>query len=68
MYLPNSLFNDSSVVSFKNEECTTTMSTAMNGLCVSSEDCTETSGTASGNCASGFGVCCFYRYQNFTKK
>merc|ERR1719479_29595 len=49
-----------SVVSFKNEECTTTMSTAMNGLCVSSEDCTETSGTASGNCASGFGVCCFY--------
>ena len=55
------MFNDSSVVSFKNEECTTTMSTAMNGLCVSSEDCTETSGTASGNCASGFGVCCFHK-------
>lgn len=49
-----------SVVSFKNEECTTTMDPAMNGLCVSSDECGENGGTASGNCASGFGVCCFH--------
>ena len=48
-----------SVVTFKNEECTTIMDTGMNGLCQSVNDCSENSGTASGNCASGFGVCCF---------
>ena len=30
----------------------------MLGLCVTSEQCTEDGGEASGNCASGFGVCC----------
>jgi len=50
-----------SVVTFKNEECTTTMDPAMNGICQSTEDCTESGGTASGNCASGFGVCCFHK-------
>merc|ERR1712088_289158 len=50
-----------SVVTFKNEECTTTMDPAMNGICQSVEDCTESGGTASGNCASGFGVCCFHK-------
>merc|ERR1719219_834095 len=33
----------------------------MNGICQSVEDCTESGGTASGNCASGFGVCCFHK-------
>merc|ERR1712223_2021725 len=33
----------------------------MNGICQSTEDCTESGGTASGNCASGFGVCCFHK-------
>ena len=50
-----------SVVTFKNEECTTVMDSGMNGLCQSVNDCSENSGTASGNCASGFGVCCFYK-------
>jgi len=50
-----------SVVTFKNEECTTTMDPAMNGICVSSTDCSDSGGTASGNCASGFGVCCFHK-------
>merc|ERR1711992_481763 len=33
----------------------------MNGICVSSTDCSDSGGTASGNCASGFGVCCFHK-------
>merc|ERR1719189_325928 len=31
----------------------------MLGLCLTSTECSDRSGTASGNCASGFGVCCF---------
>ena len=53
-----------SVVTFKNLECTTQMSTndnAMKGICQTAEDCGENNGMASGNCASGFGVCCFYK-------
>jgi len=52
------------VVTFKNLECTTQMSTsnnAMKGICQTAEDCGENNGMASGNCASGFGVCCFYK-------
>jgi len=51
-----------SVVTFPNEPCTTTMTPAMTGICVTSEECTNSGdivATASGNCASGFGVCCF---------
>merc|ERR1711910_209361 len=51
-----------SVVTFPNEICTTTMTPAMSGICVTAEECTnsgDTVATASGNCASGFGVCCF---------
>jgi len=29
------------------------------GICVTKEECGDRSGKASGNCASGFGVCCF---------
>jgi len=49
-----------SVVTFKNEECTTTMETTMKGVCQTAEECGDSGGTASGNCASGFGVCCFH--------
>jgi len=48
-----------SVVSFPNDECQTIMDAAMTGICVTTEECDDRSGTASGNCASGFGVCCF---------
>jgi len=48
-----------SVVSFPNDECTTTMDPTMQGICKTVEECTEDGGEASGNCASGFGVCCF---------
>merc|ERR1712241_1296602 len=53
-----------SVVTFPNVECTTTMTPAMKGTCVTQDECQNTGNTvatASGNCASGFGVCCFRR-------
>merc|ERR1711936_1306819 len=53
-----------SVVTFPNVECTTTMTPAMKGICVTQDECQNTGNTiatASGNCASGFGVCCFRR-------
>lgn len=49
-----------SVVTFPNDECQTNMAD-MKGVCVSSEECSDNGGTASGNCASSFGVCCFYK-------
>merc|ERR1712008_620299 len=48
-----------SVVTFPNDECTTVMDPTMRGLCITAEECTDQGGTASGNCASGFGVRCF---------
>ena len=44
------------IVSFKNDPCTS--GTGNNGTCYSSSDCNRLGGTASGSCASGFGVCC----------
>jgi len=56
-----------SVVTFPNTACVTTMGAMgqgaggepMLGLCRTPEECTEDGGEPSGNCASGFGVCCF---------
>jgi len=47
-----------SVVSFPNDACQTKVAD-VTGICITSEECDNRSGTASGNCASGFGVCCF---------
>jgi len=52
------LFN---VVTFPNVECQSTKDTTNKGTCFSSTECSEKSGTAEGNCASGFGVCCIVR-------
>jgi len=52
-----SLFN---VVQFPNDVCTTTSSTFTKGTCFSSSECSSKSGTATGNCAAGFGVCCVF--------
>lgn len=52
-----------SVVTFKNEECTSETSFtggAVKGTCYSTTECSDKAGTASGNCASGFGVCCTF--------
>merc|ERR1719356_523046 len=45
-----------SVVHFKNNECTAI--SGLTGTCYSSTDCADNGGSASGNCAAGFGVCC----------
>jgi hypothetical protein len=50
-----------SVVTFKNEECsseTTFTGGTTTGTCFTATECSDKSGTKSGNCASGFGVCC----------
>jgi len=56
-----------SVVTFPNEECVTNME-GQRGICLTAEEC-QTDGNvramASGNCASGFGVCCFKSANTF---
>jgi len=49
------LFN---VVTFPNIECQSTENEDNKGTCFSSTECSDKGGTAEGNCASGFGVCC----------
>merc|ERR1712110_1149056 len=52
-----------SVVTFKNEECTsesTLAGGARKGTCYTTTECSDKSGMTSGNCASGFGVCCIF--------
>jgi hypothetical protein len=52
-----------SVVTFKNEQCTsetTLTGGARAGTCYSTTECSDKSGMASGNCAAGFGVCCVF--------
>lgn len=46
-----------SVVQFPNQVCTTE-SDSLLGTCLASSECTSAGGTASGQCAAGFGVCC----------
>merc|ERR1712156_3546 len=46
------------VVTFKNVVCRTNSALAQIGTCVTGLECSEKKGTARGNCASGFGVCC----------
>jgi hypothetical protein len=52
-----------SVVTFQNAECTsdsTITGGATEGTCYTSTECSDKSGMKSGNCASGFGVCCVF--------
>ena len=44
------------IVSWKQGPCTSSAGT--NGTCYSSNECAALGGSASGTCASGFGVCC----------
>merc|ERR1719220_1583251 len=50
-----SVFN---VVTFPNSVCAA--NSGYNGTCYSSSECTAKGGTASGTCASSFGVCCVF--------
>lgn len=53
-----SLFN---VVKFKNTACQSASTAALTGICHTSEECSDIGGTADGNCAASFGVCCVVR-------
>merc|ERR1719347_928959 len=50
-----SVFN---VVTFPNSACGAT--SGYNGTCYTSSECSSLGGTASGTCASSFGVCCVF--------
>merc|ERR1739844_609495 len=52
------VFSLFSVVTFPNDVCTG--KSGDTGTCQSTSECTTNSGTADGNCASGFGVCCTF--------
>jgi len=54
-----SLFN---VVTFKNQPCQSN-DNMRNGTCYTTTECDDKGGKASGNCASGFGVCCLFKVQ-----
>lgn len=49
-----------SIVQFPNDICASSSTAQPSGLCLASSECSAKSGTASGNCASGFGVCCIF--------
>ena len=36
------------------------------GTCYTAEECEDNSGTASGSCADGYGVCCICKYSEFS--
>ena len=53
------VFSLFSIVQFPNQECTGLVTDF--GTCYTSGECSAKGGTASGNCAAGFGVCCKLR-------
>merc|ERR1719430_2068387 len=54
------VFSLFSIVQFPNEACASTSGTCSNGTCFTSSECSSKGGTAQGNCAAGFGVCCIF--------
>jgi len=48
-----------SVVNFPNDQCKTTTDKTTSGLCLTASECTDARGSPEGNCANGFGVCCY---------
>ena len=46
------------MVKFPNAGCNTTL--ASYGVCYTATECRALGGTASGSCASGFGICCSF--------
>merc|ERR1719435_490885 len=47
-----------SIVQFPNSGCVASSSSTTYGTCYTATECEANGGTADGNCASGFGVCC----------
>merc|ERR1712226_1211625 len=64
------VFSLFSVVTFPNAGCTSQSGTTgisgvnRNGTCYTATECSDNGGTASGNCAAGFGVCCLFVYSS----
>merc|ERR1712050_156662 len=54
------VFSLFSIVQFPNEACSSTSGTYKNGTCLTAGECPSKSGSAQGNCAAGFGVCCVF--------
>merc|ERR1719228_143054 len=54
------VFSLFSIVQFPNEACASTSGTYSNGTCFTSSECSSKGGSAQGNCAAGFGVCCVF--------
>ena len=54
----NGKFSVLNVIRFPNIDCQGTGS--LNGTCYTASECTSLGGTASGACASSFGVCCVF--------
>ena len=44
------------IVNFRN--CQTTNAENLQGVCYTSQECSDLGGSAEGNCAASFGVCC----------
>jgi len=57
------MFSLFSIVSFQNQGCRS-QSGSRNGTCYTTTECTNKGGTASGNCAAGFGVCCLFVFNS----
>jgi len=54
------IFSLFSIVQFPNSACVSTSGTYRNGTCYTAGECSSKSGSAQGNCAAGFGVCCVF--------
>merc|ERR1719228_1262575 len=54
------VFSLFSIVQFPNDACSSTSGTYKNGTCLTAGECSSRGGSAQGNCAAGFGVCCIF--------
>jgi len=54
------VFSLFSIVQFPNAACSSTSGTYSNGTCFTASECSSKGGSAQGNCAAGFGVCCIF--------
>lgn len=60
------LFSLFTIIQFNNTQCNATRSSVTySGVCYTQEECNRIQGTAVGNCARGYGVCCLGTYFYF---
>ncbi len=52
------------MISFPNDECTSTSDSTIRGTCLSFSECNDQGGSQAGNCAAGFGVCCVFSFSS----